>query len=204
MSDHLIAAASEGLAGVAATGENRHCLHRHVSATSVPSMNASVECATEQDAPAIFALRHELEEWLESKGVEQWGRGEVGLHDVERQAAAGEWYVSRSNAGDLLAALRLLWSDELMWREQNAYAAYVHGLMVTRAEAGHALGGALLTWAEQQARAASAPALRLDCVESNMVLRAYYNALGFNEVGRRDFGGLWDSVVLLEKALDDT
>lgn len=76
---------------------------------------------------------------------------------------------------------------------------YVHGVMVARAQSGQGIGAALLRWAEEQARAAGAPALRLDCVESNHRLRAHYLAQGFDEVGRRDFPGPWHSVVLFEK-----
>jgi len=160
----------------------------------------SVDKADVYDAPSILALRHELEHWLESKSVEQWGRGEVNLTDVDHQVAGGQWRVVRGREG-LQAALRLLWSDEPVWQDQNTFAAYVHGLMVTRAEAGRGLGAALLRWVEEQAREAEAPCLRLDCVESNTRLRGYYAALGFAEVGRRDFDGPWFSAVLLEKRL---
>lgn len=161
----------------------------------------SIEQATQQDARSVLALRHSLEAWLEARNVEQWGRGEIELGELERQVAANEWHVVRSPSGHLRAALRLLWSDEPVWREQNALAVYVHGLMVNRADAGLGLGAALLAWAEQQAREKSAPLLRLDCVESNKDLRRYYCALGFLEVGRRDFDGPWYSAVLLEKKL---
>jgi GNAT superfamily N-acetyltransferase len=164
-------------------------------------VNVQIEPAKEQDADAILALRHELEDWLESKGVEQWGRGEVLLSDVLRQVAAGEWHVVRAAPDVLVAALRLLWSDEQVWQEQNTYAAYVHGLMVARTGDVQGLGGRLLAWAEQQARAGAAPALRLDCVESNTALRTHYRGLGFHEVGRRDFDGPWFSAVLLERSL---
>jgi len=160
----------------------------------------SVDKAVVADAPSILGLRQALEEWLESKGVEQWGRGEVSLSDVVQQVAKGEWRVVRGSDG-LQAALRLLWSDEPVWQQQNAFAAYVHGLMVHRAHAGYGVGAALLRWAEGQARQAGAPSLRLDCVESNARLRAFYAALGFEEVGRRDFDGPWFSAVLLEKQL---
>ncbi|MGB8652085.1 MAG: GNAT family N-acetyltransferase [Mycobacteriales bacterium] len=160
-----------------------------------------VEKAGPQDAPSLLALRHALEAWLESLGVEQWGRGEVVLSDVVRQVAEGEWWVVRADDEGLLAALRLLWSDEPVWQRDNGPAAYVHGLMVNRADAGRGVGAGLLRWAEAQARAAGAPCLRLDCVESNARLRAYYAAQGFAEVGRRDFDGPWFSAVLLEKEL---
>jgi ribosomal protein S18 acetylase RimI-like enzyme len=163
-----------------------------------------VDAATEQDARAILALRHDLEDWLESKGVEQWGRREVPADEVERQVAAAEWRVVRDPSGDLAAALRLLWSDEVVWQHQHGRGAYVHGLMVARHGAGRGLGTALLAWAEQRAQAARVPVLRLDCVESNEVLRRYYRRLGFVEVGRRDFDGPWYSAVLLEKVLHET
>jgi ribosomal protein S18 acetylase RimI-like enzyme len=160
----------------------------------------SVEKAGPQDALSLLALRQELEAWLESRGVEQWGRDEVSRSDVECQVAADEWRVVRAPDG-LQAAMRLLWSDEPIWQHQNTHAAYVHGLMVRRADGGRGLGAALLRWAAAQARKAEAPCLRLDCVESNVRLRAFYAAQGFVEVGRRDFDGPWFSAVLLEKAL---
>ncbi|MDK3257722.1 hypothetical protein [Blastococcus capsensis] len=41
--------------------------------------------------------------------------------------------------------------------------------------------------------------LRLDCVEANPRLRRYYREQGFAEVGRREFDGAWDPVVLLQR-----
>lgn len=160
----------------------------------------AVEAARPSDVEGILALRRSLEDWLETRGVEQWGRGEVELSDVSEQVSQGEWHVLRTAAG-LAGALRLLWSDEPVWREDNAFGAYVHGLMVDRAAAGRGVGGQLLGWAEVQARAAGAPVLRMDCVEGNSALRRYYAAAGFSEVGRRDFDGPWYSAVLLEKVL---
>ena len=164
-------------------------------------MIAHLDAATGRDSHAILALREELEEWLEAKAVQQWGRGTVRLPDVQRQVEAGEWHVVRSSPGYLSAALRLLWADEPVWQHQHGHAAYVHGLMVARWQAGQGLGSALLGWAEQEARTASVPALRLDCVETNLALRTYYKQRGFTEVGRRDFDGPWYSAVLLEKVL---
>lgn len=161
----------------------------------------NIEQATAEDADPILALRHSLEAWLEASSVEQWGRGYVELAEVQRQVAVNEWHVVRSPSGELCAALRLLWSDESVWQKQNAPAAYVHGLMVRRDDAGLGLGAALLAWAEQQAHQSDVRLLRLDCVESNEALRRYYRALGFSEVGRRDFDGPWHSAVLLEKEI---
>lgn len=160
----------------------------------------TVRPAQSADAPSLHALRVELEQWLAARGVTQWDPGEVELQDVERQVAEGQWHLA-SQGGSPLGALRLLWSDEPVWREDDRFSAYVHGLMASRRAAGTGVGRALLAWAEDQARARNAPALRLDCVEGNARLRSYYRDLGFLEVGRRDFDGPWYSAVLLEKRL---
>ncbi|GAB2755213.1 hypothetical protein GCM10027174_33550 [Salinifilum aidingensis] len=76
----------------------------------------------------------------------------------------------------------------------------MHGLMVDRSAAGRGLGEALLRWAAEQGRAAGVGLLRLDCVESNTALLAYYRRLGFTEVGRREFER-FHSVTLLQQRL---
>ncbi|MGH3408209.1 MAG: GNAT family N-acetyltransferase, partial [Streptosporangiaceae bacterium] len=109
---------------------------------------------------------------------------------------AGQWHVA-GNAGLVCAALRLLWSDPV-WSDDRP-AAYVHGLVIDRAQAGRGLGAGLLDWAAARGRRAGVTVLRLDCVEGNPGLRRYYARLGFREVGRRDFDGPWHSTVLLER-----
>jgi len=157
-----------------------------------------IRLAVPQDATAIFALRGQLEDWLASRAVVQWEPGEVALDNIVAQVKDGEWHVA-AEGESLLGALRLLWADEPVWREEDRFAAYVHGLMVPRCRAGNGLGAALLSWAERQAQWKNAPSLRLDCVEANLRLREYYASLGFREVGRRDFDGPWYSATLFEK-----
>ncbi len=134
------------------------------------------------------------------RGVEQWGHGSVSLADIAQQIDDGEWHVA-SDGESLVGVLRLLWSDEPIWQQDNEFAADVHGLMVPRSRAGQGIGTALLSWAATEAEARDAPTLRLDCVETNGQLRAYYAAHGFREVGRRDFGGPWHSATLFEKTV---
>jgi GNAT superfamily N-acetyltransferase len=161
----------------------------------------TIEDATPADASEILRLRSQAERWLASRGIDQWREGEVTPADVAAQIGRGEWHVVREGAA-LCAAGRLLWSDPDVWRERDRLAAYVHGLVVDRRLAGRGLGSTFLAWAEDRARAAGVPALRLDCVETNGDLRRYYRDRGFREVGRRDFGGeRWLPVVLMQKPL---
>ena len=163
-------------------------------------MELTVRPATAADVPALHRLRVGAEEWLAARGIEQWGRGWLPPDVIGRQVDDAQWHVGES-AGALAGGLRLLWADEEVWQADHAYAAYVHGLTIDRRYAGRRVGERLLAWAGEQGRAAGAPALRLDCVESNAGLRAYYRRLGFTEVGRRDFDGPWLPATLLEKAL---
>ncbi|TYP86000.1 GNAT family N-acetyltransferase [Blastococcus xanthinilyticus] len=152
------------------------------------------------DAGVLHALREQRARWMTDAGIRQWRPGEVGVGEVEAQVAAGEWHVLE--AGDrLVAGLRLLWSDAVVWGDVPGDAAYVHGLVVDPAHAGAGIGAALLAWAAATAAGAGRSRLRLDCVESNPRLRRYYRDRGFTEVGRRVFDSGWDPVVLLEKGL---
>ncbi|TWP34136.1 hypothetical protein [Leekyejoonella antrihumi] len=81
----------------------------------------------------IYALRQSIEEWLAGRGVQQWGHGEVPRSFIEAQVATGEWHVIGAQwrpAG----ALRYLRQDKDVWPGHSEAAAYVHGLMVQRAQ----------------------------------------------------------------------
>jgi GNAT superfamily N-acetyltransferase len=163
-------------------------------------MRVVVMRAVQPDAPAILGLRTAAELWLHERGIEQWDVGEVSLAEVQKQVSQGEWHVAR--AGDTVCgALRLLWSDPVVWQADDGFAVYVHGLVIDRGHAGTGLGAGLLGWAAEQGRRAGAAAVRLDCVEGNSGLRRYYARLGFRAVGRRDFRGGWRSVTLFERNL---
>ncbi|HEX8496931.1 MAG TPA: GNAT family N-acetyltransferase, partial [Actinomycetales bacterium] len=162
--------------------------------------------ADRSDVVRLVELRDQAARWLTDRGIRQWGPGEVEAAEVAEQVSAGEWFVTRSEDDGppvVVAALRLLWADEQVWGPMPPDAAYVHGLVVDRTHAGQGLGATLLRWGQEQALEAGRTVLRLDCVESNPVLRAYYRAAGFSQVGRRDFDGPWHSAVLLEKQLGD-
>lgn len=164
-------------------------------------MEIAVRPAAPDDVRVLHRLRVEAEDWLEARGIEQWGHGWLSGSDLRAQVVEGQWHVGLTRSGDIAGGLRLLWADRDVWQTDDAFAAYVHGLVIDRRLAGLGIGSRLLAWVEDRARKAQAPMLRLDCVESNAALRAYYGRLGFREVGRRDFEGPWFSATLLEKSL---
>lgn len=166
----------------------------------VDTLPSRVEIATPDQVTSIHRLRRNLEEWLHSRGIRQWPRGEVSRQDVSAQVARGEWRCAHLPDVVPAAAMRVLWSDPEFWGSDATPAVYVHGLMVDRRVAGAGLGKYMLDGAAEAGRAAGVEVFRLDCVESNHVLRTFYTELGFREVGRCDFRNLF-SVALFEKAL---
>ena len=149
----------------------------------------------------MHELRRQIEDWLDEQGIEQWGHGHVSQQEITEQIHAGQWHVVRDPAMGVAAATRLLWADPEVWGTDDTPAVYIHGLMVHRGAAGRGLGAFLLDWAAERGRVGGAEVIRLDCVESNTVLRTFYQRQGFQEVGRRDFDGPWYSATLLERVL---
>lgn len=159
-----------------------------------------LQLAQEADAECLFALREAAARWQVGHGIVQWSPGEVGLEEFHAQVRAGEWLVLREWDA-VRAACRLLWSDPVVWGDQPEDAGYVHGLVIDRAAAGAGLGRRVLDLVADRVRRTGRPFLRLDCIGGNQRLRDYYRALGFREVGRRNFDSRWDPVVLLERGL---
>ncbi|NVC25041.1 GNAT family N-acetyltransferase [Kocuria salina] len=167
----------------------------------ISSRLGPVEQAVLEDATVVHELRRQIEDWLGEQGIEQWGHGHVSRQEITEQIQAGQWNLARDPAIGVAAAVRLLWADPEVWGAEDTPAVYVHGLMVHRGASGRGLGAFLLDWAAERGRAEGAEVIRLDCVESNTVLRTFYQRQGFQEVGRRDFNGPWYSATLLEKTL---
>ncbi len=146
-------------------------------------------------------MRLGCEKWLADLGVEQRGIGEVPPAQVAAQVDRGEWFVGVDASDVTVGALRYLCVDHDVWPGAADGVRYVHGLMTERRVAAPGSGASLLAWAERRAIAEGVSVLRLDCVESNRRLRDFYGALGYREVGRRDFDGAWLSATLFEKCL---
>lgn len=165
----------------------------------------TVELASAADAATILGLRHDAEDWLAARKIDQWSPREVPLSTVVAQIEEGEFYTARRKPdGPIVGALRLIWTDPSIWPDEGERAGYVHGLVIDRGVAGTGLGASMLEWAAQRTRQEGRSLLRLDCAESNAALRGYYIREGFHYVGRHDFadGSSWFSVALLEKRTD--
>lgn len=161
-------------------------------------MSIAPVLATPDDVAPIRALRRSLEEWMASRGVDQWPVGSgAPAERVAAQVERGEWWVVRDDEG-VVASVRLVRSDPEYWGDDDAPALYVHGLMVDRRASGSGLGRALVEWAFARAQDAGATWLRLDHRASNPHLADVYRSFGFEPVAETDRPGFL--VVLMQRA----
>jgi len=158
--------------------------------------------ASRADALAILGLRDALASWMVERGIDQWHPGEMPLPWIEECAAQG-WIFVAQRGGYLVGSVTLVWTDPFIWGDRNEPAGYIHMLMVEREYAHVGLGRSLLDWAEGRIARSGHHRARLDCVRTNIGLRAYYETAGYVFVGYREFPGSVPSVALYEKALTD-
>jgi ribosomal protein S18 acetylase RimI-like enzyme len=170
----------------------------HHSSVIIPALSQ----AEISDARAVVRLRDAAAEWQQSLGIDQWAPGEVTEALLADRALVGELFVARRRQ-DIIAAVVLQWDDGMVWGVSAAEAGYIHSLMIDRRHSGTGLGRGVLAWAETEIAARGRKVARLDCVESNAALRAYYRRAGYAEVSRKAFppeSGL-KPVTLFEKHL---
>lgn len=157
--------------------------------------------AESSDAHPLWLLRRQLEDWIHSRGVNQWRPGEMPIETVQAQIDAGEWHLHRHDDG-VIAALRLLWSDPEFWGHDEDTSVYVHGLMADRGYSGQRFGKRLLDWATKQGAAKGRSHLRLDCAANNQDLCAFYASQGFTAVGEKKFEDGLNDVILWQRPID--
>ncbi|PXX69157.1 acetyltransferase (GNAT) family protein [Nocardia tenerifensis] len=167
--------------------------------------SAPMIVATPSDADDITNLRNRLAQWMVDNGIEQWIPGEYPTAHVAEEAARGEWFVWRDEAGALNGVVRLVWRDPDFWGEDDdTDAGYVHGLMVAPELRGRGIGERILRFCADHTLANGVTLQRLDTAASNQVLRKYYTAQGFTELREVPlpprFHGT-TTVVLMEKML---
>lgn len=94
-----------------------------------------LQLATQFHATGIVKLRDSLAHWQQQRGIQQWLPGELSPAQVAEQTGCGEWWVLEDGQ-KVLATVRIVDTDELIWPEDDPQAAYVHGLMVDRSLGG--------------------------------------------------------------------
>ncbi|WP_327125678.1 GNAT family N-acetyltransferase [Streptomyces sp. NBC_01727] len=143
--------------------------------------------ARAEDVPALMALRTEAEEWLSSKGTDQWSDPETGAKAITKWRASideGRAWVVVDDSGTVLGTVsrgpvdRDFWADE----DHPESAFHLYKLIVARQAAGRHLGARLVDWASSLAAMEGRDWVRIDTWRTNMGLHSYYERLGFEHV----------------------
>ena len=147
-----------------------------------------VRQATAADVGTIESLLLEAAAWVDALGVVMWEAGELEREEVERDVAAGQFFVAEAD-GDPAGILRFQLEDELFWPDlRPGRSAFVHRIVVHRAYKGTGVSAALLQWAADRARELGRHHLRLDCDANRPKLRALYERFGFRLHSYRQVG----------------
>jgi protein-tyrosine phosphatase len=143
----------------------------------------SIRLAVEDDIEPLLELLAYGARYALSHGVDMWPeRFETVL--LQGDIARGELYVAHE--GDLLVAtLTHTFADPPVWGEDDGRASYIHRLAVGPDRRGSGLGHQLLAWAGETGRRRCRELLRLDTLQENARLRAWYEASGFTHVADR-------------------
>ncbi|MGS2587080.1 GNAT family N-acetyltransferase [Streptomyces hebeiensis] len=143
--------------------------------------------AAGDDVPALMKLRTEAEQWLHSKGTDQWSDPETGARAIGKWHQAideGRAWVVEDSARSILATVsrgpvdRDFWTDE----DRPESALYLYKLIVSRAAAGRKLGARIVDWTSRVAAVEGRTWVRIDTWRSNTDLHAYYERIGFKHV----------------------
>jgi GNAT superfamily N-acetyltransferase len=156
--------------------------------------------ATLADTAAIAEVLEDAQQWLSSRGINQW-KAPFSNKWIEQKVGDQEFYLVRCDRL-FVAVLRLLWSDPEFWGDDATDAAYVHSLAVRQAWRGRGIGRLALHWAETQAKIHGKSFLRLDCTAENTKLCTYYRQFGFTSCGVRQVGE-WN-VHLFQKSIPNS
>ena len=151
--------------------------------------SAPIVAARPEHAEGIVALRNRLAEWLQGRGIDQWRPGEFSPDDVAAEIRDGQWWVVAADDDPrrVLASVQVIWSDPVIWGEQEEPAGYVHGVAVDRRLGGTGTGAALVRHAERVTRDSGRSVVRLDCDVNSPRLAQFYQGLGYEPLGLKEF-----------------
>jgi ribosomal protein S18 acetylase RimI-like enzyme len=143
--------------------------------------------ATPTDIPSLMKLRTEAEQWLASKGSDQWSDPETGARALEKwhgTITEGRTWAVLRETGEIVATVSRGPADMDFWSTADGpeEALYIYKFIVGRSEAGRGLGDAMLDWLAHLAALEGRKWLRLDVWRAAHGLQRYYQGRGFIHV----------------------
>ena len=155
--------------------------------THAASTSLTARLARPAESEVVLSLRTEAQEWLASRGIEQWNSPEhldEAHEKIRARIHAGEVWMFEGPRGDIAATITLAGPDPDFWsaQERPDDALYFYTFCVARAWSGVDLGGLVLDWAGEQAEHRGKVLLRADCWRENPDLHRFYLSHGFSQL----------------------
>jgi GNAT superfamily N-acetyltransferase len=151
----------------------------------------TVRQAMPVDAATIQDMLEEAAQWVDALGVVMWEEGELVPGRVDREIAAGQFFIAEID-GDPAGAVRFQLEDRLFWPDlEGDDSAFIHRLVVRRRFKGHGVSTALMQWAVERAKSIGKSYLRLDTDASRPKLRELYERFGFQFHSFRQVGAYY-------------
>lgn len=164
----------------------------------------ALRTATPQDRDVVFSLLEAAALWLRRRGIDYWQNWLAPpahhVRWVDDGLSSGEFHIIES-AGVAIGCVRVQEADPMFWGAREEPAAYLHSLTIDRSLAGRGIGAHVLDLIGEASAARGARWLRLDCGESAVGLRAYYESCGFCAAGEVIVDG--ERLTLYQKPLPD-
>lgn len=151
----------------------------------------TVRQAVPTDAATVQGMLEEAARWVDALGVVMWDEGELASARVDREIAAGLFFIAEID-GDPAGAVCFQLEDQLFWPDlAGDDSAFLHRLVVRRRYKGHGVSTALMQWAVSRARSIGKTYLRLDTDASRPKLRQLYEGFGFQFHSFRQVGAYY-------------
>lgn len=151
-------------------------------------MSYVIQPASRDDVTLLMEMRTEAENWLRSRGSDQWNDREVGAIAMTKWKAMiddGRTWLIRDMARDITVGTVSrgpadfdFWNDD----DRPETAFYLYKLIIRREIAGAGLGSLVLDWACRVAALEGREWVRIDCWRTATGLQQYYEGLGFKHV----------------------
>ena len=166
-----------------------------------PTGSAVIRRGGPPDAAALLALFDEAVAWLRARGRErQWGTQPFSGRDsavarVAELAASGGLRIAEDPPGTPVGAA-VLGARPPWVAPAEEPERYLEALVTSRRHAGRGFGALLVRHAAEEARAAGARILRVDCWGEAPELVRWYEAQGFRRSGTFELEDGWHGQVL--------
>jgi L-amino acid N-acyltransferase YncA len=159
-------------------------------------MNLKLVRAIDKDAPLVAEILSQAVDYKVLHGDMAWEQGPFTAEEVLHQLKNTDTYITYLS-DEPVGTFAFKWTDEKIWGDQALDAGYVHRLAIKGNMHGKGLGAEIINLAASEVAEKGLQLLRLDCELKNKKLCAYYEKLGFEQVGIKKVKGFNNYVAAL-------